>query len=85
MSVYYVLGTKMGLFPGGDGEESTCNAGDPASIPGSERFLEEGNGNPLQYSAWRIPWTEEPGRLHTVHGAAESETTEQLTLSLQAS
>ena len=20
--------------------------------------------------AWRIPWTEEPGRLHTVHGVA---------------
>ena len=23
----------------------------------------EGNGIPLQYSAWKIPWTEEPGRL----------------------
>ena len=23
----------------------------------------EGNGNPLQYSDWRIPWTEEPGGL----------------------
>ena len=22
-----------------------------------------GNGNPLQYSCWRIPWIEEPGRL----------------------
>ena len=22
--------------------------------------------------AWRIPWTEEPGRLHTVHGVAKS-------------
>ena len=22
-----------------------------------------------------IPWTEEPGRLHTVHGVAESDTT----------
>ena len=29
--------------------------------------------------AWRIPWTEKPGRLHEV---AESETTEKLTLSL---
>ena len=28
--------------------------------------------------AWRIPWTEEPGRLHTVHGGRkESDTTEQ--------
>ena len=31
---------------------------------------------------WRIPWTEEPGRLHTVHGVTESDTTKQLTLSL---
>ena len=22
--------------------------------------------------AWKIPWTEEPGRLHAVHGVAES-------------
>ena len=21
--------------------------------------------------AWKIPWTEEPGRLHAVHGVAE--------------
>ena len=30
----------------------------------------------------RIPWTEEPGRLHTVHGIAESDMAEWLTLSL---
>ena len=28
--------------------------------------------------ARRIPWREEPGRLHTVHGVAESDMTEQL-------
>ena len=28
----------------------------------------EGNGKPLQYLAWRIPWTEEPGGL--IHGVA---------------
>ena len=67
-------------IPGGlDGKESTCNAGDPGSIPGSGRSPGEGNGNPLQYSclenskdrgAWRA----------TVHGVAELDTTEQLTL-----
>ena len=31
-------------------KESACNAGDPGLIPGSERFPEEGNGYPLQYS-----------------------------------
>ena len=24
-------------------------------------------------TAWKIPWTEEPGRLHTVHGVAKSQ------------
>ena len=26
----------------------------------------EGNGNPLPYSCWRIPWTEEPGGLQSM-------------------
>ena len=34
----------------------------------------EGNGNPLQYSCWRIPWTEEPGRLLST-GSQELNTT----------
>ena len=32
------------------GKESACNAGDPSSIPGSERSSGEGIGYPLQYS-----------------------------------
>ena len=32
------------------GKESTCNAGDPSSIPGSGRSPGEGIGYPLQYS-----------------------------------
>ena len=38
------------MFPGGsDSKKSACNAGDPGSIPGSERSPGEGNGNPVQY------------------------------------
>ena len=38
-------------FPGSSaGKESACNAGDPGSIPGSERFPGKGIGYPLQYS-----------------------------------
>ena len=88
------------------GKESTCNAGDPASIPGLERSPGKGIGNPLRYSwvslvaqsvknppamwetwvrslgwkdplekgtathsnilAWKIPRTEEPGRLQSM-------------------
>ena len=33
-----------------DSKESACNAGDPSSIPRSERSSGEGHGNPLQYS-----------------------------------
>ena len=32
--------------------------------------------------AWRIPRTEGPGRLHTVHEVQDWDATEQLTLSL---
>ena len=35
---------------GSDGEESTCNAEDLGSIPGLERYPEEGNDYSLQYS-----------------------------------
>ena len=57
-----------------DSKASVCNAGDPDSIPGLGRSPREGNGNPLQYSCWKIPWTEEPGGAHK-----ESDMTEQLT------
>ena len=37
-------------FPGSSaGEESSCSAGDPGSIPGSGRSPGAGHGNPLQY------------------------------------
>ena len=38
-------------FPGSSaGRESTCNAGDPGSIPESRRSVGEGIGYLLQYS-----------------------------------
>ena len=40
----------MGFPDSSVGKESTCNAGDPGSIPGSGRFAGEGIGYPLQYS-----------------------------------
>jgi len=42
-----------------------------------ERYPGEGNGNPLRILAWKIPWTEEPGRL-CPWGRKELDTTEQL-------
>ena len=52
-------------FPGGSVVENPP-AGDIASIPESERFPGERNGNPLRILAWEIPWTEEPGRLQSI-------------------
>ena len=48
-------------FPGGSVVKNLpANAGDTGSIPGFRRCPREGNGNPLQWAAWKIPWTEEP-------------------------
>ena len=41
---------------------------------GWEDPLEKGKAAHSSVLAWRIPWTKEPVRLHTVHGIAESGT-----------
>ena len=41
----------------------SANAGDVGSIPGLGGSPGEEYGNQFQYSAWRIPWTGEPGGL----------------------
>ena len=43
---------------------------------GREDTLEKEMATHFNILAWRIPWTEEPGGLHTVHGVAESDMTE---------
>ena len=40
----------MGFPDSSVGKESTCNAGDPGSIPGLGRSVGEGIGYPVQYS-----------------------------------
>ena len=39
---------------------------DEGLIPGLGRSPGEGNGNPSSILEWKIPWTEEPGRLQSV-------------------
>ena len=87
-----MAGTELGLLcanqfyhlptmgPGAsDGKVSACNVGDLGSIPGLGRSPGEGNGNPLQYFAWKIPWIEEPGSLQSM-GLQRVDMTEQLHL-----
>ena len=53
-------------FPGGsDSKESACNVGDLGSIPGLRDPLEKGTATHTSILAWRIPWTEKPGRLQS--------------------
>ena len=53
----------LGFLGGSDSKESTCKAGEPGSIPGSGRPLEEEMATHSSILAWRIPWTEEIGSL----------------------
>ena len=70
-SVKNEIASLLGLPYSSDGKESTCNAGDSDSIPGSGRSSGEENGNP--------PPVFIPGESHgqgawcsTVHGVAKS-------------
>ena len=54
-------------FPGGSVVTNLrANVGDSGLIPGLERSPGEENGNPLQYSCWEIPWTEESGGVQSM-------------------
>ena len=46
---------NMGSPRGSEGKESACNAGELGLIPGSGKYLGEGNGYPLQYSCLENP------------------------------
>ena len=70
--LYYIGGRPMWL----SGEESSCNAEDAGSIPGSGRSPGGGNGNPLQYSCLGNPRDREAWQA-TVSGVAKSLTGQQ--------
>ena len=76
---FIFLGSKITVgFPSSSaGKESTCNEGDPGSIPGSGRFTGEGISYPLQCSCLENPrdggawWA-----ARCLWGRTESDTTE---------
>ena len=47
-------------------KESTCQARDASSIPGSGRSPGEENATHSSFLAWEIPRTEEPGGLQSM-------------------
>ena len=75
-----MLYTELGFPSGSDGKESSCNAGDPGSIPRLGRCPGEGRGTHSNFLAWRIPWTEEPGGLYSPWGWKQWDPTEWLIL-----
>ena len=57
---------KNETFPGGsEVKASASNVGDLGSIPGLEDPLEKEMVSHSSILAWRIPWTENPGRLQS--------------------
>ena len=75
VSVSLSLSLSLSHFPG-----SSAVKNPPAMQETQFRFLgwedhlEEGIATHSRLLAWRIPWTEEPGGLHTVQRAAKSQT-----------
>ena len=68
----------LGFPYGSAGKESACNVGDLGSLPGLGRSPGGGKGYPLLYCGL------ENSMDCMVHGVAESDTTEHLSLSLVA-
>ena len=62
LKICWFLRSK-GFSGGSDGNKSARNAGDLGSIPGLGRSLEKETATHSSTLTWRIPWTEEPGRL----------------------
>ena len=65
-------------FPGGSVKNLPAVWETRGSIPGSGRFLEKEMATHSSVLAWRIPWTDEPGGLHS---HKEWDMTERLTVS----
>ena len=49
----------------------SASAGDVGLIPDLGRSLEKEIATHSSILAWRTPWTEEAGRLHTVHRVSQ--------------
>ena len=56
----------FGFSGGSDSKESMYNAGYLGFIPGLGKYPGEGMATHSSIQAWRIPWTEEPGRLQSM-------------------
>ena len=67
-SELYIKTCEIFLDPGRwlSGKESACNAGDLGLIPGSGNSMEKEMATHSSILLWKIPRTEEPGRLQSM-------------------
>ena len=72
----------MGFSNGSVVKNPPANEGEVGSIPGLGRSSGGGNGNPLKYSCLRNPMDRGAWQT-TVHGVAESDTTEHSTAAVE--
>ena len=63
----------MGFLGGSGGKNQHPKQESQMHSLGQEDRLEEELATHSRTLAWRTPWTEEPGWLHTVHGVAKSQ------------
>ena len=69
---------RKGSPGGSDGKETTCNAGDLGSVPGSGRSPGGEHDNPLQYSCLENPHGQKSLAGYTPWGLKELDMTERL-------
>ena len=65
-TTYYALWASKEVIVVKNLPANTGAIRDVGSVPRLGRTPGRGPGNPLQYSCWRIPWTEEPGGLQSI-------------------
>ena len=80
----------LGFPCAADNKEIACNVGDLGSIPGLERSVGEGYGNPLWYFCQENPYEQRSlvgcsprGYFATLYSRKESDMTEQLSTEQQ--
>ena len=74
MIIFLFVLLKMQWLSGTDFASNAKDARVVGSIPGSEDPLEKEMETHSSILAWRIPWTEDPGRLQS-RGSQESDMT----------
>ena len=64
---------EVGLPGGASGKEPAYQCRTRVQSLGQENPLGEGMATQSNILSWRIPWTEEPGGLQSMHGVAKSQ------------